>query len=56
MLVHLGREAPGGPVVVSAPGRDRRRWVVTTVADDLFNAFVEPGAEDGYEWERYPGC
>ncbi|MCM2333899.1 MAG: ADP-ribosylglycohydrolase family protein [Anaeromyxobacteraceae bacterium] len=30
--------------------------VVTTVADDLFNAFVEPGDWEGYEWERYPGC
>lgn len=30
--------------------------VVTTVADDLFNAFVERSDEGGYEWERYPGC
>ncbi len=29
--------------------------VVTTVSDDLFNAFVEERGGDGYERERYPG-
>lgn len=43
---------------IPRPWRERVELaeVITTVADDLFSAFVEPGDQDGYEWERYPGC